>query len=69
MFQITRDPSSGSVNLHLTEITYNGSQLLVMSVVGVWLHMPPNTMIAVWPERLKACAEAEGGHFEWHYYK
>jgi len=25
--------------------------------------------IAEWPERLKACAEAEGGHFEWHYYK
>ena len=25
--------------------------------------------IAVWPERLKACVEAEGGHFEWHYYK
>jgi hypothetical protein len=23
--------------------------------------------IAVWPERLKACVEAEGGHFEWHY--
>jgi len=22
-----------------------------------------------WPERLKACVEAEGGHFEWHYYK
>jgi len=26
-------------------------------------------VIAVWPERLKACVEAEGGHFEWHYYK
>jgi hypothetical protein len=25
--------------------------------------------IAKWPERLKACVEAEGGHFEWHYYK
>jgi len=24
---------------------------------------------AEWPERLKACVEAEGGHFEWHYYK
>jgi len=22
-----------------------------------------------WPERLKACVEAESGHFEWHYYK
>ena len=25
--------------------------------------------IAQWPESLKACVEAEGGHFEWHYYK
>jgi len=24
--------------------------------------------IAEWPESLKACFEAEGGHFEWHYY-
>jgi hypothetical protein len=25
--------------------------------------------IADWPERLKASVEAEGGHFEWYYYK
>jgi len=25
--------------------------------------------IEEWPERLKACVEVEGGHFEWHYYK
>jgi hypothetical protein len=25
--------------------------------------------IAEWPERVIACAEAEGGHFECHYYK
>jgi hypothetical protein len=25
--------------------------------------------IAEWLEHLKACVEAEGGHFEWHYYK
>ena len=25
--------------------------------------------IAEWPESLKACVEAEGGRFEWHYYK
>jgi len=25
--------------------------------------------IADWPGRLKACVEAQGGHFEWHYYK
>jgi hypothetical protein len=27
------------------------------------------TAIAEWPECLKACVKAEGGHFEWHYYK
>jgi hypothetical protein len=26
-------------------------------------------VIAEWPERLKACVEAEGGQFMWHYYK
>jgi hypothetical protein len=26
-------------------------------------------VIAEWMERLKACVGAEGGHFEWHYYK
>jgi hypothetical protein len=25
--------------------------------------------IAEWPERLKACVDAEGGHFKWYYYK
>jgi len=25
--------------------------------------------IAEWAESLKACVEAEGGHFEWYYYK
>jgi hypothetical protein len=25
--------------------------------------------IAEWPECLKACVEAQGSHFEWHYYK
>jgi len=25
--------------------------------------------IAEWPGNLKACVEAGGGHFEWHYYK
>jgi len=25
--------------------------------------------IAEWPESLKACVEAEDGHFVWHYYK
>jgi hypothetical protein len=28
-----------------------------------------NAATAEWPERLKACVEADGDHFEWHYYK
>jgi len=43
MFQITWDPSSGSVRLYLIEITYDGSHVLIMCVIGVWRHMPPNT--------------------------
>ena len=39
MFRITQDPSSGSDNLYLTEITYNGSNVLLMCVVGVWRHI------------------------------
>ena len=33
---------------------------------------PPGNVraaIAEWQERLKACVEADGGHFEWHHYK
>ena len=35
MFRITWDPSSGSDNLCLIEITYNGSRVFIMCVVGV----------------------------------
>ena len=36
------DPSSGSDNLYLIEITYKDSFALIMCVVVVWRHMPPN---------------------------
>ena len=36
LFRITWDPSSGSDELYLIEITYNGSIVLIMCVVGVW---------------------------------
>ena len=39
MFRITQDPSSGSDKLYLTEITYNGSNVLIMCVFGVWRHI------------------------------
>jgi len=39
MFRVTKDPSSGSDNLYLIEITYNGSIVLIMCVVGVWRHI------------------------------
>ena len=35
MFRIIYDPSSGSDNLYLIEITYNGSNVLIVYVVGV----------------------------------
>jgi len=39
MFRITYDPSSGSDKMYLIEITYNGSIVLLMWVVGVWRHI------------------------------
>jgi hypothetical protein len=45
MFRITKDPSSGSVELYLTKITGNVSiAQVVLYVVSVWRYiMPPNT--------------------------
>jgi len=36
MFRIVRDPSSGSTELCLTEITLSGSQIFFVCLVGVW---------------------------------
>ena len=36
MFRIVRDPSSGSTDLCLTEITLSGSQIFFVFLVGVW---------------------------------
>ena len=36
MFQIVCDPSSGSIELHLTEIIRSVSQMFVVCLVGVW---------------------------------
>jgi len=36
MFQIVCNPSSGSTELCLTEITLSGSQVLFVCLVGVW---------------------------------
>jgi len=38
MFRIVCDPSSGSTELYLTEITLNGSQIFFVCLVGVWQH-------------------------------
>jgi len=38
MFRIVCDPSSGSTELCLTEITLIGSQIFFMCLVGVWQH-------------------------------
>jgi len=52
MFQITQDPSPGSDNLYLIEITYNGSVVLIMCVVGVWRHVLHLWCVCAlwWPE-------------------
>ena len=39
MFRITKDPSLGSDKLYLTEIAYNGSNVLLMCMIGVWRHV------------------------------
>jgi len=36
MFRIMCDPSSGSTELCLTEITLSGSQIFFVCLVGVW---------------------------------
>jgi len=36
MFRIVCDPSSGSTEMCLTEITRSGSQIFVVCLVGVW---------------------------------
>jgi len=36
MFRIVCDPSSGSIELYLTEIFRSGSQMFVVCLVGVW---------------------------------
>jgi len=36
MFRIVCDPSSGSIELYLTEIIRCGSQMFVVCLVGVW---------------------------------
>ena len=36
MFRIVCDPSSGSTELCLTEITLSGSQIFFVCLVGVW---------------------------------
>ena len=38
MFQITKNPSSGSDDLYF-EITCNGSQIFITCVVGIWRHI------------------------------
>jgi hypothetical protein len=51
---------------------HNNLDSLKRCLVKLAAEIPLETVraeIAEWPERLKACVEAEGGNFEWHYYK
>jgi hypothetical protein len=49
---------------------HNNLDSLKRSLVKAAVEIPLETLrasIAEWPERLKACVESDGGHFEWHY--
>ena len=51
---------------------HNNLDSLKRSLVKAAAEIPLETVgaaIAEWPESLNACVEAEGGHFEGHYYK
>jgi len=49
---------------------HNNLESLKKTLMKAAAEIPLETVRAVtaeWPERLKACIEAEGGRFEWHY--
>jgi len=51
---------------------HNNLDCLKRSLVKAATEIPLERVraaIAEWSEGLKACVEAKGGHFEWHYYK
>jgi hypothetical protein len=51
---------------------HNNLDSMKRSLVKTAAEIPLETVraaIAEWPEHLKACIEAEGGHFGWHYCK
>jgi hypothetical protein len=51
---------------------HNNLESLRRSIVKAAAESPLETeraTTAEWPEHLKACIKAQGGHFEWHYYK
>jgi hypothetical protein len=51
---------------------HNNLDSLTRSLVKAATEIPletVHTVIAEWPEHLKACVKAEGSRFEWHYYK
>jgi len=53
MFRIVCDPSSGSIELYLTEITGSGSQMFVVCLVGVWQrNFEPVVCVCVWYDGL-----------------
>ena len=58
MFRIVCDPSSGSTELCLTEITLSGSQILFVCLVGVWQrNFEPAVCVCARYERLETDLE------------
>jgi hypothetical protein len=63
MFRIVCDPSSGSTELCLAEITHGGSQIFFVCLVGVWqCNFEPAVCVhgmTGWEPRFPACDTAE----------
>ena len=59
MFRIVCDPSSGSTELCLTEITLSGSQIFFLCLVGVWQR---NFEPAVCVYRTTGCSPSYRAH-------
>jgi hypothetical protein len=64
LWTVLKDMASQKHHNHLDSL----KRSLMKAAAEIPLEMV-RAVIAEWPECLKACVEAEGGHFEWHDHK
>ena len=69
MFRIVCDPSSGSIDLYLTEITRSGSLMSVVCLVGVWQRNLELVVCVCVCVRVRACARARAHTRTHHKFK